>query len=84
MKKKEEIITFKVDRSLLGLLKAVPNRSEFIRSALLSAFDNVCPLCSGTGIMTPSKKEHWSKFSRTHRLKKCSDCHEVALSCEKD
>lgn len=84
MKKKEEIITFKVDRSLLDLLKSVPNRSEFIRSALLLAFDNACPLCGGTGVMTPAKKDHWTQFSRNHRMKKCSDCHEVEISCEKD
>ena len=49
MKKKTDIITFKVDATLLEALRGIENRSEFIRSAILSALDNVCPLCRGTG-----------------------------------
>ena len=35
-KNKTEIITFKVSQSLISALKGVPNRSEFIRNALLT------------------------------------------------
>ena len=35
--KKREIITFKVDDALRKALQSVPNRSEFIRSAILAA-----------------------------------------------
>ena len=47
-KKKQEIITFKADEPLLEAMDGITNRSEFIRAAILSALDSVCPLCKGT------------------------------------
>ena len=82
MKQKREIITFKADQSLLEALDGVPNRSEFIRTALLNALENTCPVCKGTGILTPNQKRHWQEFSETHSLGKCSQCEEVYLICE--
>jgi len=80
-KGKTEIITFKVDQSLVTALKGVANRSEFIRNALLAALDNTCPLCSGTGILSPAQKKHWDKFSENHSVRECRDCHEIHLVC---
>ncbi len=80
-KGKTEIITFKVDQSLVAALKGVTNRSEFIRNALLTALENTCPLCSGTGILSPSQKKHWDKFSENHAVRECRDCHEIHLVC---
>lgn len=48
-KKKEEIVTFKADLRLAEELKRLPNKSEFIRQALLRALGNECPLCHGAG-----------------------------------
>ena len=81
-KNKTEIVTFKADEALTEAMKGIPNRSEFIRSAVLQALDSICPLCSGTGIMTPSQKEHWDSFKRDHKLEECDDCHELHLVCE--
>ena len=36
-KKIEEVITFKVNDDLMNLLKVLPNRSQFIRNAILRA-----------------------------------------------
>ena len=80
-KKKQDIITFKVDKTLASLLKGVPNRSDFIRKAILAAIDNVCPLCMGTGILTPEQRNHFETFSRTHSLQECTDCHAFHLVC---
>lgn len=82
-KNKSEIITFKVDEVLLEAVRNVPNRSEFIRSAILLALDSICPLCSGTGLMTPAQKEHWNKFQSDHHVEKCADCQELHLICDK-
>jgi len=79
--KRKEVVTFKVDEALLQLLQGISNRSDFIRSALLVALDNLCPLCKGSGILTPKKKRHWDTFSRDHGLKKCRDCHELTIIC---
>lgn len=79
--KKQEIITFKVDESLSELLKGVANRSEFIRTAILSALENVCPFCMGTGIMQPDQRKHWDAFMKSHSLERCEDCDAVHLVC---
>jgi len=83
MKKKEGIITFKVNDDLLEIIKNIPNRSEFIREAIMMALENVCPLCNGTGIMTPKQKEHWEIFAQHHAVKRCEDCNELFIECEK-
>jgi hypothetical protein len=80
---KDETVTFKADASLLEAMKGVPNRSEFIREAILAALDSACPLCGGTGILTPKQREHWRDFARTHSLQECLDCHEMFLTCSR-
>ena len=79
--KKQEIVTFKVDQSLWRALQDVPNRSEFIRRAIQTAMDGVCPLCQGTGTLSPDQKEHWRQFSENHHVEKCDECHAVHLVC---
>jgi hypothetical protein len=78
---KQEVVSFKVDRSMLEALKGIPNRSEFIRNALMAALDSVCPLCHGTGILTPNQKQHWEAFARGHQFAECPDCQELHLVC---
>jgi hypothetical protein len=81
--KKESVVTFKADEKLAELLHTLPNRSEFIRKALLEALDSTCPLCQGSGIMTPAQREHWKAFSRHHQVGRCGDgCGETILFCD--
>ena len=79
--KKQDVITFKVDESLREALEQVPNRSEFIRSAIQAALEGTCPLCRGTGTLTPEQRRHWQAFARCHSLRTCDDCHAVHLVC---
>jgi hypothetical protein len=83
VKKKAEVLTFKADASLLDAMKGIPNRSEFIRSAILAALDSACPLCVGTGILSPNQKKHWDAFARDHAVEECADCNELILVCDK-
>jgi hypothetical protein len=83
-RQKESVITFKADASLLEALKNIPNRSEFIRSAILGALESYCPLCQGTGVLSPNQKTHWNAFAAHHPLRECEDCHEVHLICSQD
>ena len=62
-------------------MEGIPNRSEFIRSAILVALKNTCPLCRGTGILTPEQQKHWQIFAQSHTVKKCDDCHSFHLVC---
>ena len=79
--KKQEIVTFKVDRSLWHAMEGIPNRSEFIRSAILRALEGACPLCKGTGSLTPDQRRHWDAFAEKHVVEECEDCHAVHLVC---
>ena len=79
--RRREIITFKADEALCEAMRGIPNRSEFIRAAILSALDSVCPLCKGSGILTPDQRRHWVEFSGNHALAECEDCHAVHIVC---
>ncbi len=83
MKKKEEVVTFKVDDSLFQAMKGISNRSEFIRTAILNALNSTCPLCKGTGILTPEQKKHWDAFAKKHSVEKCESCNAIHLVCKK-
>jgi hypothetical protein len=80
-KNKQEIITFKADSSLLDAMKGIPNRSAFIRSAVLAALDSMCPLCRGTGVLTPDQRKHWEAFAVDHAVTECEECHELHVVC---
>jgi len=78
---KHEIISFKADASLLESMKGIPNRSEFIRNAILASLDSACPLCGGTGILTPEQKRHLEDFLMEHALEECQECHDLRFTC---
>ena len=81
MTEKTEVISFKADEELASLLKHVPNKSDFIRNAVLEHIQNTCPLCQGTGLITISQRAHWDKFIKTHSVEECQDCHELYIKC---
>ena len=81
-KQKHEVITFKVDDTLGSVLRNIPNRSKFIRNAVLRALENVCPLCLGSGILNADQKEHWDSFIHHHTIKKCGDCESMYIQCD--
>ena len=74
---KQETITFKVDSELARLLAALPNRSAFIRQALLQAIEHACPLCQGAGQLSLHQKRHWEALVAHHHLERCDDCHAI-------
>ncbi len=78
---KERVFTFKADEQLADLLDDLPNRSEFIRKALLSAMNRHCPLCHGSGILTVEQQGHLEQFLITHSLEKCMTCNAVHFTC---
>jgi hypothetical protein len=78
---KPDIISFKVDHELMGMLKHVANRSEFIRAAVLAALDSTCPLCNGSGILQSHERKHWDQFASSHPQEECSRCESVIFTC---
>jgi hypothetical protein len=81
-RKKEEVITFKVDERLSKAMSGVENRSAFIRDAILAALGNTCPVCRGSGILSVAQKQHWEEFTRHHHVEQCGDCREEHLVCD--
>lgn len=81
---KSNLITFKVDDALADLLQGMPNRSEFIRAAILNALDSTCPLCKGSGILTVDQRRHWAEFTRHHAIQECDDCHAWHIVCDSE
>ena len=78
------IITFKAEESLINAMQGIPNRSAFIRSAILAALDSACPLCRGTGVLSPNQRQHWQDFAEKHPVITCDDCNERRLVCAAD
>ncbi len=81
MGRKQSIITFKADESMLAALEKIPNKSEFIRTAILAALDESCPFCAGTGKLNPHQRMHWSHFTKEHRLIHCKECDGIEVRC---
>ena len=48
---KKQIVAFKVEDDLAEFLDKLPNKSEFIRKAILAQFGMTCPLCAGAGVV---------------------------------
>jgi len=63
-------------------MKDIPNRSEFIRHAILAALDSACPLCSSTGVLSPNQKKHLADFLADHSLQECERCNGLRFVCE--
>ncbi len=78
---KTEVVSFKADDALLEAMRGIRNRSEFIRTAILAALDSTCPLCSGTGTLTPNQMRHWNDLKSDHSVEECADCKEVHIVC---
>jgi len=51
---KPVLVAVKVDQETAALLDTLPNKSQFIRDAVRSRLDELCPLCSGTGLRPPA------------------------------
>ena len=81
-KKKEEIITFKVDEKMSRAMSGIENRSAFIRDAILAALGNTCPVCQGSGILSESQQKHWNDFLSHHHIEECNECNETRLVCD--
>lgn len=81
MKKKQKVVTFKMDEELYDIITTMPNRSEFIRTAISAALGTVCPLCNGKGILSQHQKTHWDDIADAHRITRCLECNELFIQC---
>ena len=79
--KKSAVITFKAEGKMLEALNDIPNRSEFIRAAVLNALSETCPLCGGAGFLNAKQRQHWEEFSSQHTIRHCRKCDALTFEC---
>lgn len=71
----KQIVAFKVDPELASILDAMPNKSEFIRSAVQSRLATACPLCRGTGVAPfGGITDELTKLVQQHPIVVCTGC----------
>lgn len=68
------IVTFKVDEELAKLLKSLPNRSEFIRDAIMSRMAVPCPACGGSGRLSKAQALDIKALLDSHYVGRCLNC----------
>ncbi len=67
-------VTFKVDEELANFLKALPNRSKFIRDAIMSKMAVPCPACGGSGKMSKRQAMDLQALLESHYVGRCLNC----------
>jgi hypothetical protein len=72
--KKSQIVAFKVEDELAEFLDKLPNKSEFIRRAILAQFNMTCPLCTGSGVVPAGIHHHFSEVIEHHSARPCEKC----------
>src|SRR5262245_39235064 len=71
---KKQIVAFKVEDDLANFLDALPNKSEFIRKAILAQFGMTCPMCAGSGVVPRGVHDHYRPMIGQHNKRPCDKC----------
>jgi hypothetical protein len=71
---KKNIVAFKVEDDLAEFLNNLPNKSDFIRKAILAQFGMTCPLCVGSGVVPRGLHEHFKPVIEDHSTRSCEKC----------
>ncbi|MBL8864122.1 MAG: hypothetical protein JNK93_01030 [Planctomycetia bacterium] len=71
---KSQIVAFKVEEELAEFLDNLPNKSDFIRKAILAQFGMTCPLCAGSGVVARGVHDHYKPAIEKHNHRPCEKC----------
>lgn len=71
---KTKIVAFKVEEELAEFLNRLPNKSDFIRRAILDKFSMTCPLCEGSGVVARGLHTHFSPLMQAEHHRDCDKC----------
>jgi hypothetical protein len=70
------MVSFKADSALADLLEALPNRSDFIRRAVLAHARRLCPLCRGGGVLSEKDRREFELLMQQAAEVRCRSCGE--------
>src|ERR1700677_959846 len=73
---KTEIVAFKVEEELASFLNNLPNKSEFIRRAIVAQCGMRCPLCTGSGVVPRGLHIHYKPIITEQNTRPCERCHD--------
>lgn len=80
---KESIVAFKVERELAAILNGLPNKSAFIRRAIVAQLSMACPLCNGSGVLPKGLHDHYVAMLPRISKHSCDGCgEEVAVHAD--
>src|SRR5947209_2809305 len=71
---KTEVVAFKVEEELAALLNKLPNKSAFIRKAIVAQLGMACPLCNGQGVVPRGVHDHFAPLLGTLNHRHCEGC----------
>jgi hypothetical protein len=71
---KKNIVAFKVEDDLAEFLNNLPNKSDFIRKAILAQFGMTCPLCVGSGVVAKGLHDHYKPILAAQTKRPCEKC----------
>src|SRR5262245_62711310 len=77
---KSQIVAFKVEEDLADFLNQLPNKSAFIRKAIVAQLGMACPLCTGTGVVPRGLHDHYAPLIQQLQHRACDSCgHDMNL-----
>ena len=71
---KTKIVAFKIEEQLAEFLNNLPNKSDFIRKAIVAQFGMTCPLCTGSGVVPRGIHLHYSPIIDGNNTRPCQMC----------
>lgn len=77
---KANVVAFKVEEQLAEFLNKLPNKSAFIRKAIVAQLGMECPLCNGKGVVPRGVHDHYARVLAQYNSRNCDGCgHELSL-----
>jgi hypothetical protein len=72
---KQTVVSFRVDQHLAEILNELPDKSAFIREAILRRFHTICPFCGGRGVLPQILAEWLKRHTPDYEAVECTCCH---------
>jgi hypothetical protein len=63
-----------VEKELADLLNELPNKSAFIRKAIVAQLDMACPMCRGSGLLPKGLHDHFAPLIAQMSVRACAHC----------